>query len=218
MLIKRSLWIWYSRRAWPVTWIALLVVVFHVLIVRREPYRSVELEPWIFLTLHCMALNWRVNSLGGPDCAFLYTRGFTRDTLWSHRILVTLAHAFTVWGVAATLIWTGLRSAFQSSYLHNPEFPLMDGLDAGLPSGWLLGYLITLSALQYASIRRWQPTLGASSGYWLVLGLLALPEIVVRAARSNSIGPIPIIGGLLAVTLTLLFVARWLHRDIEVQA
>ena len=108
MLIKRSLWKCYSRRARPVTAVDLVLVVFHVLLIQQEPYQLGKMQQWFFVVLHCVGLNWSVNSIGGSDGAFLCTRGFTRDALWNHRILVRLS-----WILLLSKFFGGSRLCFR---------------------------------------------------------------------------------------------------------
>lgn len=216
MLVNRPLWRWYARRAWPVTIIASCIVLVHVLLIQRQPYSTWESSVWLFILLHCVALNWSVNSIGHADGAFLYTRGFSRDVLWRHRVFVSLVHMLIVWGIAAGLLWSGLRSQFQIWLMDNPEFPLMDGADSGRPWAWLYGYILLLGSLQYASIRRWQPTRGAASGYWLVLSVVVLQFTGVRMQPWNETLIWSGAAGLIVVSC--LIAGRLLHREIEVQS
>jgi len=218
MFLKRSLLRWYSKRVSSVTTAATALALFVVLFWQQQPFAASQMLPWLFLFIHGLCLNWRLGQFNNPTDAFLYTRGFSRDTLYFHRTLAIVLHVLIPWAAVSLSIWTGLRSWTQRHIAGNPEFPMMDGVDARVPLDWLIGYGVVMCILQYATIRRRQPTRGVSAGRFLIAA-----QFVAGFTVINMAGPREWLTWVTLLSLIILATASlwggWqLHRRMEVRA
>lgn len=148
---------------------------------------------------------------------YVMTRGFSSTCLWGHALLA----GFVVLAVAllppTMLLWTGLRSSFQS--FTNPLYPLMAPEETYIPFFWLAaGALLMVSAL-FANVRAAQPNKSRSAGPLIFSALsVALFTIAVTFPRLPSwrfwfvVIPCTLLG------LALTALSRSLHRSMEVSS
>lgn len=224
MKLKRHLLAWLLGTARPALWalppMALWVLFCHAPL--SDYYLG--LIPLIVVFLHSMAI---VSLLGRPNSAsgaFLYGRGFSRDTLWAHQMLASVLAALAVWLPAALLIWTPVRAAVQDHLFQNPLFPLIAPREALVPWLWLAGYGLLLPTFHYAWIRQAQPVRTPDAGVWLALMLVLVLVLVIFThwnAPSQALLAASWFRALLWVSgtlaaLSLLIAGRRLHRELEV--
>ena len=120
--------------------------------------------PALFIVVHSWLLASRLGRLRASDVAFLYTRGYSRDSLWLHTVLASALSALMVWLPGALTVWLGLRSLVQDRAFVSPNFPIMAGLETWAPAIWLAGYITLLPLFHYVWIRAAQPTRGWADG------------------------------------------------------
>ncbi len=221
MKVKLALILWLLRVTAPVTLIALVAAVTYVLF-RRAPFVHQDfvslIAPWLFVALHSVVLVAFVSRVHTSGFAYLYSRGFSRDTVWLNQMTASALAVLVVWLPSALCVWTGLRSALQEHLMQNSEYPVMAPTDTPFPWFYLMGYAIALPTLQYAWVRRNQPTLGQESGDALIVGIVlaTFSVLAMTSYREGWAQAIAIAGGI-AVGLTFVVTARSLHRGIEVQ-
>ncbi len=161
----------------PVTLVAVPAAALYVLLTPAV-LNERAVGPVFFVLVHTLLVTSRFGRSKASDFAFLYTRGYSRDSLWAHTMLASSAAVLAAWLPAAVLVWTGARGVVQDRLLQNPEFPIMADSEMLLPLKWLLGYVVLLPIYHYAWIRGAQPTRGRLGGVVaagaLVVGLLPL--------------------------------------------
>lgn len=213
--VRIMLFRWMMRQAMPVTIPAAVTAGLYVLL-NRDVLEIADPWAWVFIGLHSLALTacWgRPGSRGG---AYLYTRGFDRDTLWNHLMLATIANIVTVWGPAAAMIWTGWRCFVQDHTFQSPNFPIMAPLESMTPVAWLAGYVLLLATFHYAWIRHAHPARGWRAGWWMSAGMIAAVLTCVEYGRFRQSVPWWALAGSLLLAILLLALTRRLHRRIEV--
>ena len=143
MKIKMSLLKIMFRETLPVTLIALLVGCFYILFTKEV---LIWQNAWIaiFILSHSIAIAALSGRYRSRSFAFLYTRGFTRDELWFHKMLSSLLSVVAVWLPISMLVWLPMRSTIQDKLFESPYFPLMMIREAYVPWAWLVGYAILL--------------------------------------------------------------------------
>jgi hypothetical protein len=207
---------WYFQSARPVTIVAAILAALFVL-TYPERLATAIFFPLFFIIVHSVLTTRQMSRFDSPAAGFLYTRGFTRDRLWSHRVAAHLACILTVWGPATLIVWLGIRSAFQDRFLENPYYPLFRGADFTIPLWWLATYLMLLGAAQYGPIRRAHPTLDRDAGYVLELGMIL---VLLGFANSAWRGPWyfgAFVAAFGVASVALLLGSRWLHRQMEIR-
>ncbi len=221
MRLKPTLvcWLMYVTAA-PST-IALAVALAYVLI-RPAPFMSrdfgTSMLPWLFVAVHSVVLVGMHARVHTSEVAFLYSRGFSRDTLWVNQVIASTLSVLIVWMVAAFCVWMGLRSWVQEQLMQNPEYPVMASTDMPFLWRYLVGYTVALPTLHYAWVRRNQPTRGQHSGDYLTVAMV-LATFTVLAMSPHREGwtlGVTVAGGV-TIGLTLLVEAWRLHRSLEVQ-
>ena len=161
MKIRMSLLFWFWRQTRPAIVIALPLACAYVLF-KRDVLNWRDPGSLMFVLLHAAATCALLARSGSGEFVFLYSRGFSRDSLWAHRMLATFASILSVWLPASLLIWLGARSIVQDALFRSPYFPIMYRKELTIPFVWLLGYLVLTPAMHYHWIRKAQPTREAS--------------------------------------------------------
>ncbi len=216
MKIKMSLLKIMFRETMPVTLIALLISCFYVLFTRDVLTWQ---NPWvaIFILAHSIAIAALSGRYRSRAFAFLYTRGYTRDELWFHKMLSTILSVLAVWLPVSLIVWLPIQSFIQDKMFISPYFPLMMIREATVPWAWLGGYAILLPLFHYVWIRRAQPLRGENGVVFLAIGVV----IVIATLMSFRWQPqwFRILTYSLSVVMiaTCLIAGRILHRNLEVQ-
>ncbi len=173
MQINRALIGWYFRAARPVTLPAAGAAALFV-VAYSGRLRDAVFLPFAFVALQSVLSAWLMSRFNSPAAAYLYTRGFTRDRLWTHRVLAHLLSVLAVWGPVSLCVWLGVRSSLQDHILKNPLYPLLKTSDFIVPLWWLGLYGLLVGIVEYGPVRRAQPTLDRDAGYSIELGLMIL--------------------------------------------
>ncbi len=216
MPLSRPLLGWYFRAARPVTLLAAALAAVFVLVYSDRLADAVSL-PFSFIALQSVLTAWWMCRFDSPAAGFLYTRGFRRDRLWSHRLLAHLLSVLAVWGPASLIVWLGIRSTLQDHLLENPYYPLFKSDDFAAPFWWLGTYLLLVGIVEYGPVRRAQPTLDRDAGYVIEFGLLLLLLTFVNTPWRNPWYFTLFAAAFLIASTTLLLGSRRLHRQIEVR-
>ncbi len=132
----------------------------------------------------CLLLAWLLGQFRSPAFAFLYSRGYSRDVLWGHKMLASTLSIVAGWLPAALIVWTGLRSAARDHLFQSPYFPVMAPFETSVPLSWLGLYLLLTPAFHYAWIRLAHPSKGGNGGYYASMMLLF--ALVMASITANS--------------------------------
>lgn len=217
MQIRGGLLLFLTYQCLPSTLVAAPLALGYVLLTPgvlhwRTPF------PAVFIVVHSWLLGSRLGRFRASDVAFLYTRGYSRDSLWLHTVLASALSVLMAWLPGALTVWAGLRSLVQNRVFVSPSFPIMAVLETWVPVIWLAGYLTLLPLFHCVWIRAAQPTRGRASGFFLATGLLAAAlAVTVTAPRAFWFRWVMYgAGGVIAAVALL---AGWrLHRQVEVEA
>lgn len=210
-------WLWH--RSMPVLTVAAAApaALLYVLLA-RERLAWNDTAAFLFIVVHCAAPMIALMRFDRPFAGFLYTRGYTRDAIWSHTLAAWGLVVLAVWLPAALAVWTPLRSLVQDRVFENPNFPMMQPAEAIVPLVWLGMYVLATAACYYNVIRAYQPMRGAPSG-WLIRLTVLLTAFIVLATRSQTgwLVALLVTAGLVASGV-LLAASRRLHRRMEVRS
>lgn len=216
MRIRMSLLKIMFRETLPVTLIALLISLPYVLFARDVLAWQ---NPWIaiFILSHSIALAALSGRYRSRAFAFLYTRGFTRDELWFHKMLSTTLSVIAVWLPVSLIVWFPVRSFIQDKLFVSPYFPLMMIREATVPWAWLGGYAILLPLFHYVWIRRAQPLRGENGVVFLAIGVVIVIATLMDFRWHPQWFRILIYSLSAVMIATCLIAGRILHRNLEVQ-
>lgn len=173
----------------------------------------------VLIFVHCLMLGVMLGRTDQPDFAFLYTRGYTRDTIWLQMMLASALSGLAPLLVGSLILWTGLRSTFQNHVMENPFFPIMAPREQWMPMIWLLLYLLLIPASHYAWIRRNLPTRSSQGGYYVVIGLLVAILVGFYMEPRLDGWLVWMAGTAYIITLVAMLAGGWiLHRSVEVRS
>jgi hypothetical protein len=216
MQLNRALVGWYFRAARSVTLPAAVAAALYVITYTGRLSETLFV-PFALIVVQSVTTAWLMSRFNSPAAAFLYTRGFTRDRLWAHRIVAHLLCVITVWGPASLLVWLGVRSVIQEQLFENPYYPLMTTTDFAAPGWWLAAYLLLVGIVEYGPIRRAQPTLDYDAGYMIEFGLLIM-LLMFLTTRWLGTWYFVLVAAAFTSTSVALLVGSWrLHREIKVR-
>jgi hypothetical protein len=216
MRLRLFLFYWLWRQMLPVTVIALPAALAHVLL-RSEPLHWRSPWPWTFIFVHSLAIHRVLGRFSSSDFAFLYTRGFSRDQLWSHLIVSTASAVIAVWLPSALAIWVHLRSIVQDQLFKSAYFPVMTPRETWVPLAWAVGYGLFLSTFHYAWIRQAQPTHGQSAGNLIAVGVGFFAFTMIGMGFHAGWYAWLSGAGVAVAALAMLLGGRRLHRRLEVR-
>jgi hypothetical protein len=215
MKIKMSLLKIMFRETLPATLIALLISCVYVLFTRKVlSWQNSWLA--IIILAHSIAITTLSGRYRSRSFAFLYTRGFTRDELWFHKMLSTVLSVLAVWLPVSLIIWLPARSFIQDKLFVSPYFPLMMIREASVPWAWLGGYAILLPLFHYVWIRRAQPLRGENGVVFLAIGVVIVIATLMTFRWHPMWFRILIYCLSTVMIITCLIAGRILHRKIEV--
>jgi len=195
------------RQTQPVTLLGALALALYALLDWRvlDNHHAI---PALVLLAQSIALSRRLAWRQKGEAAFLYTSGFSRDTLWLHRILVTLLSGAISVALAGLIVWLGLRSALQSN-AGNHLFPLMSLRENTAPLHWLAIFLL-LTPLTHYAWARWEAH-AAAAGYLLTIAVALTIWFCSEVLTTCELSALA-----LAICLLLAWTGMHLHRNMEV--
>jgi hypothetical protein len=217
MIFKRGLLRIYWHQTLPATMTGILGLSSYSL-AWPEVMTSRDSWPWLLLLLQCLLLAVLLGRFQSSAFAFLYSRGYSRDSLWAHMMLVSFLSIVVGWLPAALIVWTGLRSLIQDRFFYSPYFPIMAPYEIRVPFLWLAGCLLLTAAFHYVWIRRSQPIKGQHGGDSIGIGLIAASVTVLNLVYYPH-GWIAWLLGVsyAAVLICLILGGLVLHRSSEVR-
>jgi hypothetical protein len=210
-----SLLIILLRQTLPVSLIALPVGCLYVMFTREVLTWQ---NPWmaLFVLAHSIAIAFCLGRFGSPSFAFLYTRGYSRDELWLHKMLGTASSVLIVWLPITLVLWLGIRSSVQDKMFVSPYFPIMMMREASVPWFWLGGYAILLPLFHYVWIRRAQPLRGENGVVLLAIGVVVVIGTLMTFRWHPQWFRTLIYALSAVIIVTTLVAGRVLHRNLEV--
>jgi len=215
MFLNRPLLKWYVRSARFVTWpVAIGATLFALGYPGQLQIVNFALA-WVFIFFHSVFVAQAMSSFDSPATAYLYTRGFSRDQLWAHRLVSHLLCVAAAWLPASLVIWLGLRSAFQDYFIQNANYPIFRTDDYSAPFTWLAGYLLAVGVVHYGSIRHAQPTHDRDAGYALAGGYL-LAVSIAMSSELPTWQSVTMWIGIIIANVVFLWGSWRLHRSVEV--
>ena len=217
MKVSKSLLAILYRQVLAVILIALPIGCLYVLWARRVLiWQNAALG--LFVLAHSIAIAVCLGRFRSRGFAFIYTRGYSRDCLWVHKMLVTVLAVLSVWLPMALILWLGLRSAFQDVVFESPYFPIMAVREASAPWTWLAGYGILLPLFHYVWIRRAQPMRGGNGAVMLAVGVVFAIITLVSFRWHPLWFRVVAFSAAVIVVGTALIGGQLLHRQLEVHA
>jgi hypothetical protein len=217
MTLKRGLLRIYWRQALPATVLGFFSMSIYAL-VYPDVMSWRDLLPPCMAGLQCILLAWLLGRFNTPEFAFVYSRGYCRDTLWGHMMLVSVFSALAAWLPAAMIVWSGLLSCILDKF-GSPYFPIMAPLETPVPWAWLGCYLALIPICHYAWIRLAQPTRGRFGGILCAAGLVIVFLLTFDMLYFLDGWFAWMSGATFGVTLLcLVYGSRKLHRLLEVRA
>jgi hypothetical protein len=217
MIFKRGLLRIYWHQTLPATLTGILGLSAYTL-AWPEVMTSHDPWPWLLLLLQCLLLAALLGRFHTPTFAFLYSRGYSRDSLWAHMMLVSFLSIVVGWLPAALIVWTGLRRLIQDRLFYSPYFPIMASYETRVPILWLAGCILLTAAFHYIWIRRSQPTKGQRGGQFVTVGLIAASITVLNLVSYYQGWLAWLLGVAYALVLICLILGGLvLHRSSEVR-
>jgi hypothetical protein len=176
--------------------------------------------PSLLVGVQCLLLVGSLGRFTSPAFSFLYSRGYSRDTLWNHTMLASLLSVLVAWLPATLIVWSGLRSAVHDHLFQSPNFPIMAPCEIWVPLVWLGIFVLLTPAFHYAWIRRAQPTKGGFGGFVLSFGIVVALLMSFNIAFYFYFWWLAWLAGVLFVLAVVFLVlgGRALHRSMEVRA
>ena len=216
MGIKRGLLLFFLRQTLPATLIGLPIACLYVLF-SREVLQPKGAWPFVFILVHSLVLVQFLGRFRSSSFAFVYSRGYSRDSLWLHIILASAVSALLIWLPTALIMWTHLRSLLQDYLFFSPYFPIMAQREAVVPWFWLAGYAIFLPVFHYVWIRRAQPMRDGNGAVLLAAGMVTAIVVLMTFRRHKDWFVIlTLVLSIISIT-TSLIAGFLLHRKLEVQ-
>ena len=212
--LLKMLW----RQALPATLVGTLGLSAYVILCAEV---LTSRDPWVGLLVlaQCLLMGALLGQFRSPTFAFIYSRGYSRDSLWAHVMLASALSVLAGCLPAMLIMWTGLRSLVHDRLLHSPYFPIMAPRETWVPLTWVVLYLLLVPACHYAWIRRAQPTKGRHGGSLVTVGLIAALVVAFDMVRYLD-GWFAWLSGALYVGIVVCLIVggRVLHRSLEVRA
>jgi hypothetical protein len=215
--VQRGLFQYLWRKALPATLLGGLGLAVYAL-ASTEVLTRLDSLSTVIVAVQCLGVAYLLGNYRSPAFAYLYSRGYSRDVIWNHLMLASLALLLAAWLPAALIVWTGLRSMVHDRLFQSPNFPVMAPLETSMPFWWLGFALLTMPLLHYVWIRQAQPTRGGQGGKYA--GALFLFAVLASFPQGPTISGYAwffvVADGVVVVGLVI--GGRILHRSMEVRA
>jgi hypothetical protein len=217
MQIRWPLFFWIFR---PLLWLTLFssVTATGYVLLQDKPldFRIDSYAP-TFVLVHSFLISRLIGRVRSESFAFLYSQGFSRDVLWGHVWLATLASVLATWLPCSLLILTPVRALFQDA-MQDSWFPLMASTEWPFLAWGLLLYAMVLSVFHHEWIRLSMPFRGLVSGHFLALSYFVFATLLSNRLwdHRTTAARYSLIGGIAIVSVILGVFGRWMHRRMEV--
>lgn len=216
MRIRKGLLFWNLRQLRSVTLVAVPAAALYTLF--APGYIDIT-SPWpaLFIFGHAIAMAVSLGRFRTGQFGFLYSRGYGRDTLWTHAMVASIMGAFVAVLPASLILRLRIRSLVQD-LLKSPYYPgIMEPQDAVAPWLWLFFYLFLIPLVNYAWVRNAHPARGETAGRGLVI-FVAFASLPLFAIRPPFPGFFTLVfAAAILVGLIVLIASRFVHRGLEVQ-
>ncbi len=219
MQIQWPLFFWIFRPLRLLTLISSSLATAYVLLHDKPLEFFLDMNAVVFVISHSFLISLLLGQVRSESFAFLYSQGFSRDLLWRHVWLATLASVLATWVPCAVLILTPLRSHFQD-WMLNPWFPLMAPTESRFLTRSLLFYGMLLPLFHYEWIRSSMPFRGRVSGHLLVIAYFVCGLFLTERLWSFSVdlARTSMFLGFIAISAILGLFGYWLHKRLEIGA
>lgn len=185
MNISWPLFLWYFRSLRLLTAVTATTATSYLLS-QSMPLTFLNDAIALFILAHASAIACLVSPSRRDISLFLFSQGFSRQTLWLHSWLAAFASVALTLLPCAILILCGLRSWIEDTRL-NPWFPLMSSAEMPVLGRAVVEYLILLPALRYVTIRLASPDQDFRSG----VTILVLAFIIATMTSNQFMRPGP---------------------------
>jgi len=174
--------------------------------------------PIFFAAAHAALLARSFGRFASSEFAFLYTRGFPRDTLFLHLYLASALSTLVALLPTAWLIWSGARSGWQCQ-ANNPIFPAVAVREYAIPFYDLAWFAVAIPAAHYTWIRLAMSARDRLAGVWLVIAMIItlLMNAELFFQFEDWLGDVLLVGGVIMISVWILG-GRCAHRDLELQS
>lgn len=218
MIVRRGLLRILWREALPATLFGMLGLGAYALL-WTDIMTIHDIWPALLIFVQCLLLAGLLGRFMSPSFAFIYSRGYTRDAIWGHVMLVSVLSIVIAWLSGALIVWTGLRSSVHDCRFQSPDFPILAQFENDVPLFWLGLSILLASAFHYAWIRRAQPTHSEFAGHFMASAIIA-SLVTVFCMVSYFHGWFAWLSGVsyIVVLFCLVLGGRALHRSSEVRS
>jgi hypothetical protein len=219
MQIQWPLFFWIFRSLHWLTLVSSSLATAYVLLHENPLEFFLDDYAVLFVFAHCFLISRLIGRVRSESFAFLYSQGFTRNLLWGHLWLATLASVLATWVPCAVLILTTLRSQYQD-WLQNPWFPVMASTEWRFLTGSLLFYGMLLPLFHYEWIRSATPFRGRVNGHVLAIAYVFFGLVLSQRLRhfDRDLVRNSLFFGFVMISAILGLLGRWLHQRLEVSA
>lgn len=219
MQIQWPLLLWIFRPLRLLTLISSTLAVAYVLLHDKPLEFFLDMNSVVFVISHSFLISLLLGRVRSESFAFLYSQGFSRDLLWRHVWLATLASVLATWVPCAVLILTPLRSQFQD-WMQNPWFPLMASTESRFLTRSLLFYGMLLPIFHYEWIRSSMPFRGRVAGHLLVIAYFVIGLFLNERLWyfGMDLARTSMFLGFVTISVILGLFGYWLHKRLEVGA
>ena len=148
----------------------------------------------LLIGLHSVWIGIRIGGVRGSEAEFLYSRGYSRNTLWLHAQLAGLIAVLLTCLPSALFIWLRIRSGIQSRLSDTSTAAFMAPREDVVPLAWLMLYVLFVPLCALAAARRRH----ADGTVLLIIGI-AVSVFTLFNTRNMIVG----ISGTLALAAAL---------------
>lgn len=185
MIFNWPLFLWYFRSLQLMTVITSITAAGYVAS-RSLPLNLRDGSIAMFILAHCLLIACLISPSRSDVSLFLFSQGFSRQTLWLHSWLAALASVGLTLAPCAVLILFGIRGWIQGSQM-NPWFPLIAPTEIPILGWAVVEYLILLPILRYVTIRLANPDQEFKSAFAIfLLGFIVIAMVWSRLPHSAT--------------------------------
>ncbi len=210
---------WQFRRILPVTIMGAFVATLFVLSPKENPQYYLSVGAQISLAIHSFLLVLPLGFPSSRESGFLYSQGFSRDSIWACTLGASTCGAIGTLIVPSLLLWTGTAFSYRTWKSGGQWQPPSDFNEMLNPVLWLAVYVFLVPLFHYAWIRTAQCSRDFSAGTLLALAgaFVLMFSGEPHWSRGWPPGFVPcVFACLLASTVIILTMSRHLHRNMEV--
>ena len=194
------------------TWVGSVCLAAYILF-WPEFFGSRDPLMLLLIGLHSVWIGIRIGGVRGGEAEFLYSRGYSRNTLWLHAQLAGLIAVVLTCLPSALLIWLRIRSEIQSRLFEVGKAYILYSREDVAPLAWLLLYMLFVPLCSLAAARRGHATDTVS----LTVGMgLSAMIVLARFALTDGVSRTLVLAAALVISGLALFVGRAVQQEQEV--